>query len=142
MKLDRHPSFHLVSDAVRERARAALDAAPKDWVVRMSPPTRSLEQNAFLHAILTDIAQQVEWYGKHLSVIVWKRLCTAAWMREEGEQPELIPALDGNGFDIVFEHTSSLSVEKMTALCEWCLAFGVQRDVTFKEKPIPVPEGR
>jgi hypothetical protein len=40
---------------------------------------------------------------------VWKRLCMASWLREQGEKPLMIPALDGHGFDVVFEKTSKLS---------------------------------
>ncbi len=105
-------------------------------VVQIREATRTSEQNALLHAALTDIAEQVVWHGKKLSVVTWKRLCTASWLREMGEQPELIPALDGNGFDIVFERTSGLTVPQMTALIEWTLAFGAQNGVTFgKDAP-------
>lgn len=84
-----------------------------------------------LHSCLSDIAEQVEWHGKKLDLDVWKRLCTAAWLRELGESPELIPALDGKGFDVIFERTSKMTVKQMTSLIEWCLAFGAQNGVAF-----------
>jgi hypothetical protein len=97
---------------------------------------RSVEQNAKLHCILTDIANQVVWHGQRLSIVKWKRLTMAAFLREEGEQPELIPALDGNGFDIIFERTSKLGVKKCAKLIEWCYAFGEENEVKWSD-PIP-----
>ena len=124
--------FILVHDRARALAELAVRGAPEGFVVTIREPTRSLEQNALLHAALTDIAEQVEWHGKRLSVDVWKRLCTAAWLREIGESPEMIPALDGKGFDVIFERTSKMTVTQMTSLIEWCLAFGAQNAVQFK----------
>ena len=101
-------------------------------VLEVRPETRSSEQNRLLHAALADIAEQVEWAGKKLSVDVWKRLCTASWLRERKEQPMLIPALDGNGFDIIFERTSKLSATQCSELIEWCFAFGAEHEVKFR----------
>lgn len=98
-------------------------------VVVIREKTRSLEANAKLHATLADIAEQLPWHGKMLSVDVWKRLCTAAWLREIGESPEMIPALDSKGFDVVFEKTSQLSVKQMSSLIEWVNCFAAQNNV-------------
>lgn len=101
--------------------------------VYIKPPTRNSEQNSLLHATLTDIAEQVEWFGKMLSVDIWKRLCTAAWLRENKQQPMLIPALDGNGYDVIFEHTSKLSVKQMADLITWCQAFSAEKGVKLHD---------
>lgn len=133
--------FRLVHDAARQNACKAIMAAPDGMVVTLKEPTRNLEQNAALHAKLADIADQVEWHGKPLSLDVWKRLCTAAWLREEGESPEMIPALDGKGFDVIFERTSTLTVKQMSGLLEWVTAFGAQNGVKFHD-PAPARTGR
>lgn len=101
-------------------------------VVEIKPETRTLAQNAILHAALTDIANQVEWHGKKLDVGVWKRLCVASWLREKKQSPDLIPALDGNGFDVVYEKTSKLTVTQCSELVEWCFAFGAEHGVKFR----------
>jgi hypothetical protein len=123
--------YRLVHAEARRRAVEAVQRAAEGMVVRISPATRSLEQNALLHAVLTDIAEQVEWHGQKLSLDVWKRLCMAAWMREEKEQPLLVPALDGHGVDIIFERTSKLNVTQCSSLIEWCFAFGGEHGVRF-----------
>lgn len=123
--------FVLVHDRARALAELAVRGAPDGMVVVIREPNRTLEQNAMLHAALSDIAEKLEWHGKKLSLDVWKRLCTAAWLREIGESPEMIPALDNQGFDVIFERTSKMTVKQMTGLIEWCLAFGAQNGVVF-----------
>ena len=110
----------------------ALTVAGHRVDVTVKPATRSAVQNALLHAALTDISNQVDWHGKKLNVTVWKRLCMAAWLREKREQPMLIPALDGNGFDIIFEQTSKLTIAQCSELLEWCFAFGAEHGVKFR----------
>ena len=95
---------------------------------------RSSEQNKLLHARLTDIANQVEHAGKKWDVLIWKRLLTAAWLREAGERPQMIPALDGHGFDVVYERTSKLSVKQCAELLDWIEAFGGEHQVRWAAK--------
>lgn len=92
---------------------------------------RSSEQNKLLHKLLSQISAQVTWHGQSLSVDVWKRLCTAAWLRESGCSPMLVPALDGHGIDMIFEHTSRLSVSQCASLITWVESFGSQEGVRW-----------
>ncbi len=94
--------------------------------------TRSLEQNALLHALLTDISKRVEWAGAKRDAEVWKRLLTAAWLRARGEPIEYLPALDGCGIDLVFRRTSRLTVPELSELIEYIHAWMVDQglDVT------------
>lgn len=102
-------------------------------IIRPAQAKRTIEQNAKLHAILNEIAQQVEWEGRKFTAVVWKRLCMASWLRETGERPMLIPALDGSGVDIIFERTSKLNTRQCASLTEWCLAFGAEHNVRFRD---------
>lgn len=111
---------------------AALDLS-KPKTVTIKEKDRSGDQNRALHAMLSDISKQVEHYGKKFDVETWKRLCTAAWLREEGEQAQLIPALDGNGFDVVFVHTSKLTINQCASLIEWISAYGAQSGVRWSQ---------
>ena len=113
--------------------KAALMAGHR-LTMEVRPEKRSSAQNRLLHAALADIAQQVEWRGQKFTVEIWKRLCVAAWLREKKEQPMLIPALDGNGFDVIFEKTSKLSTAQCSELVEWCFAFGAEHDVKFRDR--------
>lgn len=95
---------------------------------------RSSDQNRALHALLSDIAGQVEHAGKKWDVLIWKRLLTAAWLREAGEQPQMIPAVDGHGFDVIYERTSKLTVKQCASLLEWITAFAVEHEVRLTAK--------
>ena len=107
---------------------------PKKIVIK--DQDRSGEQNRKLHACLSDIANQVEHAGKKWDALIWKRLLTAAWLRESGEQPQLIPAVDGNGFDVVYERTSRLSVKQCASLLLWIEAFGAEHGVRWSQKDL------
>lgn len=124
---------HAAMQTIWREAKAHLSAGRR-MLVTLTHEKRSTPQNSLLHAALTDISQQVEWMGKKFSVEVWKRLCMAAWLREKQEQPMLIPALDGNGFDIIFERTSKLSTTQCSELVEWCFAFGAEHEVKFRNR--------
>jgi len=106
----------------------------KPKIVVIKDQDRSGEQNKALHAMLTDIANQVEHAGKKWDVLIWKRLLTAAWLRESGDQPQMIPAVDGHGFDVIYERTSKLSVKQCASLLEWITAFGGEHEVRWTAK--------
>lgn len=105
--------------------------------IEVREPTRNGPQNACLHAALSDLARQAEWKGQKLSAGVWKRLCVASWMRERGQNPMMVPALDGQGFDIIYERTSKLSVRECSELTEWVYALGSELGVRFTTKDEP-----
>jgi hypothetical protein len=98
-------------------------------VIEVKEMTRSVEQNAKLHATLTDIARQIEWAGAKRDVDTWKRLLTAAWLRARGESVEILPAVDGHGVDVVFRRTSSLTVKECAELLEFVQAWAVENGV-------------
>lgn len=112
---------------------AGLDLSKPRKIV-ITEEDRTAEQNAKLHAMLSDISRQVEHAGQKWSVLIWKRLCTAAWLRELGESATLIPALDGNGFDVIYEKTSKLGVKRCASLIEWIYAFGAEHQVRWTQK--------
>ena len=124
--------FRLVHQAARENAIRAVSEAPEGYAVEVKPVTRSLEQNAKLHALLTDIARVTEWAGAYRDVEVWKRLLTAAWLRARGEPIEMLPALDGHGVDIVFRRTSELTVPEMIELIEYIQAWAADKGIETK----------
>lgn len=111
-------------------AKGWLLAGGQRLVLEIKPETRSDKQNRLLHAMLGDIAAQVEWAGAKRDAEVWKRLLVAAWCRARREQVELLPALDGHGVDIVFRRTSQLTRVECAELCDfigaWCAENGVE----------------
>lgn len=112
----------------------------KPWLIAghrlmltIEPATRSNEQNAKLHAILTEIASQKEWAGARRDLDTWKRLVTAAWLRARGESVEILPALDGRGVDVVFRRTSKLSVDECSELIEFVHAWAADNEIKLSQ---------
>ena len=134
--------YHIATaDQMRAKFRDAFDCAtmmiqqgPVEVVVKV--PTRNDDQNRRCHAMLSDIARQAEWAGQKFPAEIWKRLCVAAWLRECGGKPMLIPSLDGNGVDIIFERTSKLTVKQMASLIEWIFALGAELGVSWTDPEV------
>ena len=102
-------------------------------ILEIKPESRSNKQNRLLHAMLSDIARQVQWAGKHRDVETWKRLLTAAWCRARNEHVEMLPALDGHGVDIVFRRTSQLTRAEFVELVEFVEAWCAHTGVTLRD---------
>ena len=131
-------SLQIRNESDRNKAMeyiAGLDLA-KPKKLAITEVDRSGEQNKALHASLTDIANQVEHAGRKWDALIWKRLLTAAWLREAGDQPQMIPAVDGHGFDVIYERTSKLTVKQCASLLEWIAAFGAEHQVRWSQKDL------
>lgn len=135
-------TFLLREDRDRAFAIRAVQLAPLGRQVRITRATRTSDQNALLHAILTDISEQLPWSGEYRDVEWYKRRCTLSWLREINAHPEVITSLDGEGFGLLIPHTSDLTTEQCASLSEWIYSFGAQNGVTFKEPNGPEPPPR
>jgi hypothetical protein len=115
--------FRLVHQAARENAIQAIRQAPDGWVVKVTEPTRSLEQNALLHAELRELVGR-KWCGMTLDVRQWKRLMTLAWMRATQQGGVLyVQSVDGQGMDVIYQRTSTMSKAEMSELIEYIKAW-------------------
>ena len=94
-------------------------------VLEVKPSTRSLEQNARLWAMLTDISRQVDWYGRKLTPDEWKHVFSAALKKQE-----VVPGIDG-GFVVLGLSTSKMTKAEMCDLQTLIEAFGAERNVRF-----------
>jgi hypothetical protein len=119
--------------------------APPGWVVTLDKPTRTRLQNNYLHALLTDIAEQLpapDGTGEFHDKDWWKPRCTLQWLLDKEEAGEVITSLDGRRrFGLLIPHTSDLNTGECAELCEWIRAYGDTNGVTFKE-PSPKGDGR
>jgi hypothetical protein len=117
--------FILQHELARKRALAYVADCPAGWVVTVKPPTRSLEQNDKMWAVLTDLARQLQWHGQYLTKEEWKDVCTAALKRQK-----VVPGIDG-GFVVIGAHTSRMSKSDVSDVIEFAQAFGAQHGVMF-----------
>ncbi len=127
--------FRLVHATARRMAHEAIDAADDGQIVTIQEPTRTLDQNAALHAALTDIARQIEWHGERMDIEDWKRLLTAAWCRVERQSVKLVPALDGQGFDVLYRRTSRMTKKEVSSLLDYLHAWGTDMGVRWSDIP-------
>lgn len=117
--------FRLVHPTARQMASRACIQAPDGYVVEIKPKTRSLEQNAALWAMLTDVSRQVDWHGQKLTPEDWKHVFSASL-----KQQRAVPGLDG-GFVVLGQSTSKMTVREMSDLMVLISAFGAERSVRF-----------
>jgi len=66
-------TFILAHQQARDSVSRYAQEAAQGLVVTFSEPTRTGEQNAKLWACLSDVAHQVDWYGKKLTPEDWKK---------------------------------------------------------------------
>lgn len=99
--------------------------------VTVEQETRSLDQNAKLHATLGEIARAVEWGGRKWDTEDWKRLLTAAWLRTKKEAPVMLPAVDGAGFDVLYRRTSQLTKAECSDLLEYVIAWAADKGLVL-----------
>jgi hypothetical protein len=109
-----------------------LLGAGKRLTLEVKPETRSDPQNRILHARFQDISRQCEWAGRKWDVESWKRLLTAAWCRTRNEGVQMVPAIDGKGFDVLYQRTSQLTRAESSELCEYVMAWGSSLEVPVK----------
>jgi hypothetical protein len=117
----------LANDAIREKAMAWVRKAPPETRVEFKAPKRTLPQNARMWAMLTDVAEQVQWHGLRLAADDWKLIFLDALKAEL----RLVPNLDGNGFVNLGRSSSDLSKDEMGNLMDLIEAFGARHNVTF-----------
>lgn len=107
--------------------KAALMAGHR-LTMEVKPETRSLAQNRRLWAMLTDISEQVNWYGQKLTPDEWKDVMSAALKKQK-----VVPGIDG-GFVVLGLRTSKMTKAEMTELQELMAAFGAERGVIFRDE--------
>ena len=131
----------ITGDAARAAACRQVMSAPVGYVVRITPQTRSLDQNAKLHAMLTDISKQAKYLGAQRDIEFWKGLFVSGWQIATGERPEIVPGLEGE-FINIRESTTTLGVRRMASLIEYVTAWAVSNGVRLTEPEIEIPDGR
>lgn len=105
----------------------AMTMAGNKITVEARKETRSIKQNRVLWARLTDVSNQVEWYGKRLSQEDWKHVFSSSLAKLD-----VVPNLDGTGFVALGLSTSSMTRAQLQDLNELIMAFGSNRPTPVK----------
>ena len=115
--------FKFISESARRAAAEFCMTAPDGWIAKFSEATRTLDQNAKLWALLSEVSDQVEWYGQKLTAEEWKDVFSAALKRQK-----VVPGLDG-GFVVCGQRTSKIGKKEFSDLIELINAFSAERGV-------------
>lgn len=121
----------LILHGQRDRKTAADWAfkAPPGTRVEFKAPKRTLEQNARMWAMLTDVSRQVEHCGRRYTPDEWKIL----FLHACGREVQFLPALDGKTFLPWGQSSSDLSKAEMSDLIEFMFAWGAENGVVWSD---------
>lgn len=122
-------TLKLANQQVRSRAHLWLDKAPEGMLIKFQEPTRSLDQNAKLWAMLEDVARQSEHNGNKYSREAWKALFMSAC----GHELDLLVGLNNEAVPMGLS-SSSLSVGQMAELIEFISFWAAGHGVIFRER--------
>lgn len=122
-------TIRLTGQAQREYAKRLISSAPDYAVVTIKAGDRTLDQNALLWVLLTDVARsQPE--GRKWTPETWK----CAFMHSLGHQIQFAEGLDNSGpFPLGFK-SSKLSKLQMADLITCIMEYGDRNGVQWSEQ--------
>ncbi len=130
-------TYLLRDERIRQNAINLILSAPLDKdkpvTLRISDYKRNVEQNAKFHAMLADIARQVEWCGRQLKTEQWKVLLISGHAVATKQQADVVPGLEGE-FVNIRESSAEMSVGRMSSLIEYTIAWAVGQGVRFTDR--------
>lgn len=101
-------------------------------LVRMTPT-----QHGAMQALYEDLAAQRDWpvgSGQMISTWQWHQLVLFAFAKEQGWNPVLLPALDGEGLILVTRQKQSrLTKAQGSELIEFAKAWATEHGVVVRE---------
>lgn len=115
------------------------DLSKWELILRPARSKRTLDQNAKLWAMLTDIAEQVPWSVDGRMQFIepeeWKDILTAALKQEL----RVAAGING-GVVLLGRRTRNMTIKEMSDLIELMNVFGAERGVRFKCPADRVPD--
>ena len=119
----------LSDERIRAKAMNWIRRAPDGTRVEFTRgDKRSVDQNDLMWALLTDGAEQVEWFGEKLSPEDWKDIFTASLRKAR-----VVPGIDPGTVVALGLRTSKLRKDEFSQLISLIDAFAAERGVVFHE---------
>lgn len=118
--------------ALAWEAAGSLLQAHERITVEVRPIRRSDEQNAKLHAMLSDIARQKEFNGQKRTIEEWKMIFVSAHRIATGGQAEMVVGLEGEVINLR-ESTAQMGVKRLASLIEYIQAWAADNGVVFQK---------
>ena len=120
--------YVLSHEIARDRAVQGVRGAPDGFIVEVRPASRSGLQNSLLWAALTDVANQVEYFGKKYSPDAWKNIFSGSL-----KAMEAVPAISGGGVVMIGQSTSNMTKRDFSELIELIFSFGAENGVRWSD---------
>lgn len=120
--------FILKHPQARQRAAQAVLEATEGFAVRITPPTRNLEQSALFHTLCGHLSRQLPYAGKKRTLDEWKFLIISGHSVATQQGTEILPGLEGEFLNLR-ESSSSMSVARMSSLIEYAVAYCAMNNV-------------
>ncbi len=124
-------TIRLASPAQRDLAKRLIDGAPVNAIVNIKPEGRSLDQNAMMWALLSDVSRHKP-DGRMMTTDRWKQV----FMQACGHAVQFEVGLDGAPFPIGYS-TSKLNKSQMADLITFILQWGDEKGVRWSDRPNP-----
>lgn len=128
------------AEARRNASAYILGAAPDGYFVAVTEPTKKRAQEEKYHAMIGEIARQVEHIGRKWDADDMKRLLIdefADEMRAAGtplhHDGRVIPSLDGRRIVQLGIQSRDFYMKEAAQFIEYLMAFGTQHNVDFSE---------
>jgi len=111
----------------REIAKQLVETADDGMVLEIRKPKRSLEQNRYYWAILSDISEQVV-PGKDYEPSIWHEYLRALFL------PERMIELPDGSVKMIEASTAELRKDEFTQYLEKVIKWALEHEVTFSEQ--------
>jgi hypothetical protein len=111
----------------RDIAKQLVESAADGMVLEIRKPKRSLDQNRYYWAILSDISEQVV-PGKDYEPSIWHEYLRALFL------PERMVELPDGSMKMLEGSTSELRVNEFTEYLEKVIKWSAEHDVVFSEE--------
>jgi len=138
--------FHLQTPEQASAVMAKIWPKVKDTLrtgkalrMEIKAESRSDEQNAKYHAMLSEIAVQAQHMGAKWDAESWKRFLVYEFCKQLGlPQGQIVPSLDGSGIVQLGLQTRDFSKERAAEFITFLEAWAADKEIIFKSVDKPV----
>lgn len=123
----------LGSEMHRKFVGSLVCALDRGWVVTLDPPRRTISQNSTLHMLIADAVAGglATDDGRRLTTEEAKTAFVTAWMRENGQDDDMI-AFSGNPVQLR-RSTTTFDKAELASLIEFIMAECAQRGIPLRD---------
>lgn len=133
--------YILAHAEARRRAMEAVRTAPDGFVVRVSPPGKSRDQEERYHAMIGDIAKQWRFMDREWPADDMKRILVDAFaeaMRQAGtplhHDGRVVPSIDGHRVVQLGIQTSRFRKSEASEFIEFLFAWGAENRIVWSNE--------